>query len=131
MSLLFTQLRVPLFTKQQFTSILIILYTSFSYNNNCSLDLYSRDLRTTIILFSRNVSSHKTDKILTDSRVFTKDWPNSNWLACLYTRQTEFLLNHCCLLCLAFYITRVSNLMNALVWECLRKISIVYFVYVR
>ena len=29
------------------------------HNNNCSLDLYDKDLQTTIILFTRNVSSHK------------------------------------------------------------------------
>ena len=35
-------------------------------NNNCSIDLYSRDLQTTIIHFIRKVSSHKTDWILTE-----------------------------------------------------------------
>ena len=90
-------------------------------NNNLlhhPLDLYSRDLRSTIILFSRNVSSNKTDWILTESRVvFTHDWLNTNWI-------TE------CVLCLAFYITRASSVMNALVWGCLREISInVYYVF--
>ena len=68
-TLLFTQLPVQPLTKylkqQQFSSIDIILYTSYAYNNNCSIHLYSRDLLTTIILFSRNVPSHKTDWILT------------------------------------------------------------------
>ena len=71
-------------------------------------------------------------------RVFTQDWLNSLWTACLYTRLTELLLNHRCLLCLAFYITNVSSLMIAIVWECFCEISInvnslfiVYIVYVR
>ena len=34
------------------------------HNNNCSLDLYNRDLQITIILFTRNVSSHKINWIL-------------------------------------------------------------------
>ena len=63
------------------TSIVTILYTSLAYNNNCSIDLYSRDLRTTIILFSRNVPSHKTDWIISERHVFTQDIPNSYWIS--------------------------------------------------
>ena len=48
-------------------SIVIILYTTFAYNSNCSeSDLYNRDLRTTIILFTRNVFSHKAAWILSE-----------------------------------------------------------------
>ena len=82
---------------QKFTLIVIILYTSFALYNNCSSDLYSRDLQ---------------------------------------TRLTEFQLNLRCLFCLVFNITRVSSLMNSLVWNSFREISInvnklfiVYFVY--
>ena len=84
-SLLFTQLRAPPLTEylkqQHFTSIVILLYTFFAYSNNCSLGLYSSDLRTTIILFSRSVSLHKTDWILSEQRVFTQDWPISYWVS--------------------------------------------------
>ena len=65
-----------------------------------------------MILFSHNVSSDKTDWILTELPLPA--------------------------LSVAFYITRVSSLMNALVWECFREISInvnklfiMYFVYIR
>ena len=88
-SLLFTQLCVPPLTnylkQQQFASIVITLYNSFAYNNSCSPDLYSRDLRTTIILFSRNGSSHKTDWILSEPHVFTQDWPNFYWINISYS----------------------------------------------
>ena len=58
-------------------------------------------------------------------RVFTHDWLNSNWTTCrLHARQTDFSLNLNCLLCFDFYITRISSLMNELVWECLRESSI-------
>ena len=57
--------------QQQFTLIVIILNTSFGYNNNCSLEFYSRDLRT------KNYS-------LFTQRVFTQDWPNSFWTKCRF-----------------------------------------------
>ena len=75
-----------------FTSIVIILYTSFVYHNNCSIDLYNSPLQTTIILFTRNLSSHSTDWILSKSPL-----PS---LFCLFHR-------------------RVSSLMNTLEGECL------------
>ena len=62
----------------------------FSSNNTYSLDLYSGDLQTTMVLFIRNVSSHKTDWITT-------------------TR----------LLCLAFLLSYSNSLMNVLKVECL------------
>ena len=37
------------------------------HNNNSSIDLYNRDLQTTIILFTCNVSLHNTDWILSES----------------------------------------------------------------
>ena len=37
------------------------------FNNNCSIDLYNRDLQTTIIRFTHNLSSLKTDWILSES----------------------------------------------------------------
>ena len=117
---MFAQFRVPPLTislkQQQFTSIVIILYTFFTYNNNCSLEFYSRDLRTKkkIILFSHNVSSHKTDRILSQLRVvFTHDWLNSNWT-------TRVVLTHdwlCAALCCLLY-PMISSLMNAHVGEC-------------
>ena len=42
-------------------------YKLFKSNNTCALDLYSRDLQTTTVHFTSNVSSHKTDWITTDS----------------------------------------------------------------
>ena len=70
----------------------LLLYTSFACNNNCSIDLYNRDLQTTIFLFTRNVSSHKTDWILCESPLLV--------LSCrLYSM--------------------VSSLMSALQGECL------------
>ena len=126
--LLFTQLRAPPLTEylkqQHFTSIVILLYTFFAYSNNCSLGLYSSDLRTTIILFLRSVSLHKNDRYPTESHLSSS--PTTDWIS---TESPLFALS-----CLLYH----SSLMNALVWECLFKISInvnklfiVYFVYVR
>ena len=69
------------------------------HNINSSTDFYNRDLQTTIILFTRNVSSHKIDWILSESPLLA--------LSCLLYRM-------------------VSRLVNALGGEylCLRKISI-------
>ena len=85
------------------------------YNNNCSIDVYNRDLQTTIILFTCNVSSHKTDWILSE---------------------LPLLALSCLLYC------RLSSLRNALKGECLCLLEIsvnekkvvyiivfVYFVY--
>ena len=84
--------------QQQFALIVITLYTSFAYNN-CSIELYNRNLQTTIILFIRNMSSHKTDWILSK-------FPLLAWACFLYHM--------------------VRRIMNALEGEylCLRKISI-------
>ena len=41
----------------------------FTLPSRTITDFCNRDLRTIIILFSRNVSSHKTDRILTESHV--------------------------------------------------------------
>ena len=84
---------------------------SFVHNNNCLIDLYNRDLQTTIILFTRIMSSHKTDWILSMSSLLT--------LSC-------------------FSYCRVNSLMNALEFR-LREIFIngnklfllfLYFAYV-
>ena len=107
-------------------SIVIIRFTSFAYYNNCSLDFHNTDLWATFILFSRKVFSHKTDRILSKLRaVFIHNWQNSNCITAACS-VLPFIL-----------ITRVSSLMNAFVWECLREISInvsklliVHFVYV-
>ena len=89
-SLLFTQFRVPPFTirlkQQQFTLIVIILYTSFAYNNNFSIHLYNRDLQTLIILFTCNMSSHKTDWILSELPLFAL-------LSCLLYGMVSSLMN--------------------------------------
>ena len=46
---------------------LLLFFTLFRvHNNNCSIDLYNRDLQTTILLFTRNVSSHKSDCIFSE-----------------------------------------------------------------
>ena len=94
---------------QQFGSIIIIPCTSFAYTSNCLIDLYNTYLRIHIILFTHNVSSHKTDWILSKPLLLVLSYSSYVW---------------------------VSSLMNAIVWEYLREISInvnkffVYFVYV-
>ena len=54
-------------------------------NNNCSIDFYNRDLQTTITLFTRNVSSHKTHWILSESPLLA--------LSCLLYRVVSSLMN--------------------------------------
>ena len=60
-------------------------YPSFTlfrvHNNNCSLDLYYEDLQTTIIFFTHNVSSHKTEWILSE--------PPLPALPCRFISQTK------------------------------------------
>ena len=110
--------------------VVIILYTSFAYNNNCSLEFYSRDLWiNNYSLFTQHVS--------------TQDWPNSFWTPCRLHTQLNSNWTSCvaltydwlnsnwitepplpvlsCLLC-----PTISRLMNALEGECfcLREISI-------
>ena len=79
-SLLFTQFRVPPLTiwlkQQQFTSIVIILYTSSAFINYCFVDLCNTDPWTRIVLFTHNVS--------------TQDWLNSFSNTCLSSRTTEW-----------------------------------------
>ena len=94
---MFIQFRVPPLTiwriQQQFTLIVAILYTASAYtNNNCPIDLYNKDLQTTIILFTCNMSSHRTDWILSE---------------------LPLLAMSCLVYCL------VSRLMNAFKGECL------------
>ena len=67
------------------------------YNNICLIDTYNRDLQTTIILFTNNVSSHKTD-----------------WFF--------FELPLPALSCLLYY--RLSNLKNALEGKCLYLLKV-------
>ena len=59
------------------------------------IDLYNRDLETTIILFKQNVSSHKTDLILSDLLLPA--------MSCLLCRLVSSLMNvlegECLLLC--------------------------------
>ena len=99
---MFAQFHVPPLAiwliQQQFALIVILLLHSL-HINNCSIELYNSDLQTTIILFTRNVSSHKTDWILDE---------------------LQLLALFCLLYC------RVSSLINALEEECLclREISI-------
>ena len=68
---MFLQFRVPpvmIYFKK--TTIYFNCYYSLHlfhiHNSNYSIDLYNRDLQTTIILFTRKVSSHKTDWILSE-----------------------------------------------------------------
>ena len=47
---------------------LLVLFSLFRvHNNNCLIDLYNSDLQTTIILYTRNVSSYKADWFLSES----------------------------------------------------------------
>ena len=85
------------------TTICFNCYYSLNFfrvhNNNCSIHLYNRDHQTTIILFIRNVSSHKTDWIVSELPLPA--------LSCLLYRM-------------------VNSLMNALKveWICLYEISL-------
>ena len=63
---MFAQFRVPAFTiRLTTTTIFFNCYYSLHFfdvhNNNCSISLFNRDLQTTIILFTRNMFSYKTD----------------------------------------------------------------------
>ena len=51
-------------------SLYFSAYNHFVRNNICSLYLYSGDLQTTTVLFTRNASLHKTDWILITLRLF-------------------------------------------------------------
>ena len=67
---------VPLFAtywyKNKFNcSLFFFAYNLFINNNTCSLDLYSSNLQTTTVLFTRNASSHKTDWIHTTRCLFS------------------------------------------------------------
>ena len=44
------------------------------HDNNCWIDLYNRDLQTTIILFIHNVSSRKTDWFLSELPLLALSW---------------------------------------------------------
>ena len=80
---------------------LLLFSTLFDvYYNNCSIDLYNWDLQATIILFTYNVSSHKTDWILSE-------------LPLLY---------------LAFYWKRISLLMRNL-YKCKQVVYVSVFEY--
>ena len=65
------------------------------HNNNCSIDLYNRELQTTIILFSCNVSSHKTDWIISELLLLTQ--------YCLLYRMVSSLMNSVEGECLCLY----------------------------
>ena len=53
----------------------LMMHTSVSVStNNCSVDFYNGDLQTTNVLFTWNVSSHKTDWILTTRSLFCLDF---------------------------------------------------------
>ena len=57
---------VPLFLTYTITncSLYFFAHNLFLSNNTYSLDLHSVDLQTTIILFTRNASSHKLTELL-------------------------------------------------------------------
>ena len=74
---------------------MLFFFTIFrEHNNNCSIDLYNRDLKTTIILFTRNLSSDKTDWIL--SELPLPDLP------CILYRRVSSLINAFEAKCLCF-----------------------------
>ena len=58
--------------KKTFKTVIVLLGWFFLHfcfckkNNNCSMDLYNGDIQTTIILFTGNVSSYKTNWILSN-----------------------------------------------------------------
>ena len=90
-----TQLRVlPLinsFKQQQLTSIVVILYTSFALNNNCSLNLYTTILKPQLFSFYMQ-------------RVFIQAWLNSFWFWVSSSHTTDWIPTEpklpalCCLL---------------------------------
>ena len=71
------------------TNYVHMCYYSFHflcvYNNNCSINLYNKDLQATIILFIPNGSSHKTDEILSELPLLT--------LSCLLYRMVSSIIN--------------------------------------
>ena len=77
-------------TTIMFCSLLFSALTLCVISNTCSLDLYSGDLQTTTVFFTRYVSRHKTDRIFTTS----------------------------CLLCLTFLHAHVHSLTNVHEVEC-------------
>ena len=89
-------------------------------NNNCSIDFYNRDLQTTITLFTRNVSSHKTHWILSESPLLA--------LSCLLYRVVSSLMNTLEgeYLCLREIPINVNKLLAVLL---LHVLFICYFLY--
>ena len=86
-----------------------------------------RDLRTKIIIFSRNVSSHKTDQILSEILViFTHDWLNSNWISRVVFTYDWLNSHRTVIACsvLPFILHDNQKLMIALEWECFCLIEI-------
>ena len=86
----------------------------FVSNNTCSLNLYSRDLITKTVTFTRNASSHKTNWIIT-----------TRFLLCLAfiktkakSHKTNWIITTRFLLCIAFIKTKAKSLTNILVVEC-------------
>ena len=111
------------------TTICLNCYSSFTlfrvHNNNCSIDLFSRDLQTIIILFTCNVSSHKTDWILSELPL-----PAMSYL--LYCRVGSLMnaLEGICL-CLreiSINVNKLLAMLLLLVYLIIRFISILHFV---
>ena len=75
--------------RQLFASIVVILYTSYAYNKNCSIDLYNRDVQTTITLFTRNMSSHKTERILSELPLLALSYFLYRVVSCLMNKLEE------------------------------------------
>ena len=73
-----------------------------AHNNNCSIDLCNRNLQTTIILFTRKVSSHKIDWILAESPFLALSYIwhriisnliNAREIECLWLREISINVN--------------------------------------
>ena len=107
---MFIQFRVSPLTiwlkQQQFALIVIILYTSFAYTitilNNCyfynnfylytNCYLYNRDLQTITVLVTSNVSSHKTDWILSELALLAMSCLLYRRVNCLTLYKTMLLI---------------------------------------
>ena len=76
-----------------------------AHNNNCSIDLYNRDLQTTIILFTHNLSSHKTDWIPSElPLLFISQDKRSVEGKCVCLREISINANKLLLLLLFLYV---------------------------
>ena len=89
------------------TTICNSAYNLFVRNYSCSLDLYSGDLQTMTVLFTRSATSHKTDWITTIRCLFALALLNAQVISLMKVLEVErFIFSriitrlNCCLCCI-------------------------------